>query len=927
MPLEHFGGPRLGEGSSRRAPRPLSEPGVLDARRAGVSRAASDAYAATHAREPLRTERGDPGDDEDRAVLSKLTGVSRSVSWGRAQAEANHRTSPSASASGDQTPKPVRSASARTPSGSRLRPHYTSATLSMSPTVSSNDIPENTELASQRSSPASSAAFSLRSLSSLGRHGSVREQDTHACDELRQSQHSPAAESVSLPAPTSASAPAQSPAPGELPRAIVLSPKQEASASLSPDVDGVAAVRAEAAPRMQPGRLDQALPPLPPASPHASPRASASPVPALDLAVPVSPRTPAACPEGETARVRPTDDVPTSSAADLSWSLPLRERRSVQEGALHASDLQFSIARKHAGSFQSRALLQPMSRSLYTLAPDDGAGGADASGSASDGRSRTHLSRFFSKLFTEPRASSAGSDTDSVPSFSPRASIAAASPVGAGHAAVPRDGGRSPLSDTGLQRTPYTSTSSLMQLTSSQLLPRRPLSPRASVVPTQDDDLSDAEEEHEIHGLTPRSATPARSLSPSATRHASVATLVVPPALAAPAPVPAPALGVALGAEAEALPRTHTIDDYEIGEDMGSGAYGFVRRARLLGDPPGAEDVVIKYIVKSCILADSWRRHRAYGTIPAEIFVLLQLQQTPYIPPPVPPAYIKDKAHWMQVRQTLLAAQQRGEATGHPGICKLLDFFEDEEYYYLVMPRFGDGQDLFEYVESSTYGLDPADVRNFLGQVCDVIAYMHANNIVHRDIKDENVILDRYKMTQLIDFGSAARLRANRTFDTFSGTMDYAAAEIIQGEKYTGPPQDVWAFGVMAYVLVCGECPFRHAQEVVQGLAPDSRPMQVLRHFCLEQHAAPPSGGPAVPHHETAASDGGGDLRHALDLIVQCLQLDPEQRPTAAELLRHRFLQGASGWLGSESRRSAEAPAEHVANAPGARKAEPVSTT
>ena len=132
MPLEHFGGPRLGEGSNRRAPRPLSEPGVLDARRAGVSRAASDAHAARQARDRLRSERGDAGDagdDEDRAVLSKLTGVSRSVSWGRAQAEASHRAPSSACTSGDQTPKPMRSASARTPSGSRLRPHYTNCLL------------------------------------------------------------------------------------------------------------------------------------------------------------------------------------------------------------------------------------------------------------------------------------------------------------------------------------------------------------------------------------------------------------------------------------------------------------------------------------------------------------------------------------------------------------------------------------------------------------------------------------------------------------------------------------------------------------------------------------------------------------------------------------------------------------------------------
>lgn len=886
MPLEHFGAPRLSDSGNKRAPRPLSEPGIPDARGASVNRAASDAHAMKQARERIRSERRERNEDDDSAVLSKLTGVSRSVSWGRA--EANTRA-PTQSALGLQTPKTNKIGSTRTPSGSRLRSHHATASLSMSPSVSSNDLPNETDSQSQKSSPASSAALSLRSLSSLSRHGSLREQDTSFAEDYRSRSRQPSNPVL------------DSPSPRELQRPIVLSPRLDSSQILSPETYEAPDLR-KAAPEPPPTvsvtqeRLDRALPPLPTVDLDPAEESQSSPVPALDLAVPVSPRSRSSTILDRGERISRPALYSSSSSADLS--LPLLERRGVQEvpGLSSGHDmLQFNVARKHAGSFQTRLSTQPMSQSLHSLPSEDVSNDTPSGGG--DGRSRTRLTRFFSRLFNEPRSTSTGSDTESNQSFSPHASIAATSPNGASHPIIPREGGRSPLSDTGPQRTPYTSTTSLMQLASSQILPRPARSPMFGPIPTQDDDLSDLEELQDIHGLTPRSSTPARNLSPAVSRHTSVANAAVPLAQ------PTPQLKTPITEELTIEPRSHTIEDYDIGNDMGSGAYGFVRRARLLEDPPDAEDVVIKYIVKSCILADSWRRHRTYGTIPAEIFVLLQLQHTPYTPPPNPPPWIKDKAHWMHVRQELLAKQQRGEATGHPGICKLLDFFEDEEYYYLVMPRFGDGHDLFDYVESSTYGLDPTDIRNFLGQVCDVIAYMHANNIVHRDIKDENVILDRFGMTQLIDFGSAARLRANRKFDTFSGTMDYAAAEIIQGEKYSGPPQDVWAFGVTAYVLVCGECPFRNAQEATTGLIPESRPMQVLKHFCFEERqSSTDSFATSHSNHSSEDRDGGGNLKHLFDLVCQCLKLEPDQRPTAAELLHHRFLVGGTGWLGGESR-------------------------
>lgn len=393
-------------------------------------------------------------------------------------------------------------------------------------------------------------------------------------------------------------------------------------------------------------------------------------------------------------------------------------------------------------------------------------------------------------------------------------------------------------------------------------------------------DLSD-EDGAEIHGLTTRSAAPSRPHSPA---HAALNKNVE--------QLQRAYLNMPVSKEDQII---HSIEAYEVGKQIGSGAYGFVHEG---WSKESGDEVVIKYIIKNSIFADSWRRHRVYGTIPGEIFVLLQLQYTKYVPPERPPLYIKNKSRWNAIRDTLIAEAGGENILGHPGICKLADFFEDDDYYYMVMPKFGNGEDLFDYVESSPYGLDIQDVRSFLGQIIDVIAFMHANGIVHRDIKDENVILDKYGMIQVIDFGSAAKLRPGHTFDTFSGTMDYAAAEILRGERYEGPPQDIWAYGVLAYVLVCGECPFHNMDEANHGLAPGCKSLDTLRHFCLEQSADKVNKDNDKHDDATNTTDGGGQREQLYDLICLCLQVDPAKRPNAQYILRHQFFVGKAGWLG-----------------------------
>ena len=119
---------------------------------------------------------------------------------------------------------------------------------------------------------------------------------------------------------------------------------------------------------------------------------------------------------------------------------------------------------------------------------------------------------------------------------------------------------------------------------------------------------------------------------------------------------------------------------------------------------------------------------------------------------------------------------------GHPNICPLIDFFEDRNFYYLILPSTlppadtgvapfaPPPKDLFDLVEQHPVGLPAHLVRSYLGQIADAIAFLHMRGIVHRDIKDENVVLSANgDRCWLIDFGSAGIVRRNG-WNSFSGT-------------------------------------------------------------------------------------------------------------------------------------------------------------
>ncbi|KAK4701119.1 hypothetical protein P7C70_g5117, partial [Phenoliferia sp. Uapishka_3] len=354
-----------------------------------------------------------------------------------------------------------------------------------------------------------------------------------------------------------------------------------------------------------------------------------------------------------------------------------------------------------------------------------------------------------------------------------------------------------------------------------------------------------------------------------------------------------------------AVTGLRTINDFVVMGEAGKGAYGTVRKAREKGPDglPTGPSLIIKYVIKQRILADCWKKHKILGPIPIEVHVLDHLRRVPFLPRP--PG--RRRKLGTRERRDSAPSIKEGTITGHPNICGMLDFFEDGEFYYLVMPVAGSdpnlpdlpgGQDLFEFVDLHPDGLAPPSIRHILSQIADALYFLHEHGIVHRDIKDENIVLDHYGNVQLIDFGSAAYVKDGKKFDTFSGTLDFAAPEVLKGQRYGGRETDIWALGVLGYVLICGEVPFWQQAHAIAGIAPESRAYDALQAKIptLSESAAP-----LLPSDFNRPLDeflDAASMAEAVDLVMRCLEVEPANRPSANDVLDHSFFLGSEGWSG-----------------------------
>ncbi|CAE6512480.1 unnamed protein product [Rhizoctonia solani] len=142
----------------------------------------------------------------------------------------------------------------------------------------------------------------------------------------------------------------------------------------------------------------------------------------------------------------------------------------------------------------------------------------------------------------------------------------------------------------------------------------------------------------------------------------------------------------------------------------------------------------------------------------------------------------------------------------HPYICGMREIITHPGHYYMVT-EYVDGGQMLDYIISHGRLRERA-ARKFARQIGSALEYCHKNNVVHRDLKIENILISHTGNIKIIDFGLSNLYNPEDHLSTFCGSLYFAAPELLNAKVYTGPEVDVWSFGVVLYVLVCGKVPF-----------------------------------------------------------------------------------------------------------------------
>ncbi|XP_029922165.1 MAP/microtubule affinity-regulating kinase 4 isoform X1 [Myripristis murdjan] len=146
------------------------------------------------------------------------------------------------------------------------------------------------------------------------------------------------------------------------------------------------------------------------------------------------------------------------------------------------------------------------------------------------------------------------------------------------------------------------------------------------------------------------------------------------------------------------------------------------------------------------------------------------------------------------------------KSLNHPNIVQLFEVIETEKTLYLIM-EYASGGEVFDYLVSHGR-MKEKEARAKFRQIVSAVHYCHQKNIVHRDLKAENLLLDADSNVKIADFGFSNEFTMGSKLDTFCGSPPYAAPELFQGKKYDGPEVDIWSLGVILYTLVSGSLPF-----------------------------------------------------------------------------------------------------------------------
>ncbi|KAK2714842.1 phosphorylase b kinase gamma catalytic chain, skeletal muscle/heart isoform-like isoform X2 [Artemia franciscana] len=220
--------------------------------------------------------------------------------------------------------------------------------------------------------------------------------------------------------------------------------------------------------------------------------------------------------------------------------------------------------------------------------------------------------------------------------------------------------------------------------------------------------------------------------------------------------------------------------------------------------------------------------------------------------------------------QVLHEIRMLREVAGHPYIIELYDVFESTTFIFLIFELCRRGE-LFDYL-TSVVTLSEKKTKLIMKQLFEALSHAHSMNIVHRDVKPENILLDDLYNVKLTDFGFATKLNPGEVLFDLVGTPGYLAPEVLKSNMYEngngyGKEVDMWACGVIMYTLLVGSPPFYHKKQMV-----------MLRNIMEGKYSLD--------------SPTWNDITDVpKDLISKLLVTDPARRYTVDDALRHEFFQ------------------------------------
>lgn len=242
----------------------------------------------------------------------------------------------------------------------------------------------------------------------------------------------------------------------------------------------------------------------------------------------------------------------------------------------------------------------------------------------------------------------------------------------------------------------------------------------------------------------------------------------------------------------------------------------------------------------------------------------------------------------------------RSHRLTHPNIVRLHDFYEPPGEPTFISMEYVDGVSLYALrIVRANRVMSWDYLRKPLAQLCAALEYAHAENVIHRDLKSDNLLMDSRGRLKLTDFGVAAMVSDLARFGSMKGggTLQYMSPQQIEG-KHPQVTDDIYALGAMLYELLTSQAPFHTGDIREQIMQETPQPLQQRLESLGIKNDIPP---------EVAA------------MVMSCLAKDPEQRPQSAA--------NVSDWLGlnNEVRRPSEAPvAKAVAKPAEERPAEVV---